>query len=165
MKTTCNCSVCTESHEIKDMVFRRDTDTLIKKVQELRERWMNDDSDYYEAILDGSWPNAIPILEAALENARKLMATKKLEPDTNPKSYIIVNTEEHPISETVKPEDIKVPYHLIVQLANPMWVGRKFLTVTYRKGPVENPEGILIYNQSVRVKHGMIFNVADTSNA
>lgn len=37
-------------------------------------------------------------------------------------------------------------------------------TVVYRKGIIEKPEGIMNPSESVPVKEGMIFTVADCSN-
>lgn len=45
---------------------------------------------------------------------------------------------------------------------------QRVLTMTYhwrRKGTDESREGCLIKGRSVRAEEGMIFNVADTSNA
>lgn len=41
----------------------------------------------------------------------------------------------------------------------------KALTVVYRHGPTDQPEGSLTSGQSVAVVPGMVFNVADTSRA
>lgn len=39
------------------------------------------------------------------------------------------------------------------------------ITITYRKGPAENPEGSLLEGQTVKLQEGMIFNARLTNNA
>lgn len=38
-------------------------------------------------------------------------------------------------------------------------------TVTYKNGPTENPEGIMVCGVVVKVKDGMVFNVALTDKS
>lgn len=64
----CNCEVCQDSQYLRDCGVCED----------FRDRWEAKcfDHEYYEAILDGSWPNAVSILEKALENAKLIRAEK-----------------------------------------------------------------------------------------
>lgn len=73
---SCNCEICTESRDIRDMIFRKDVDKLIEKVEDLHNRFMNSDEDYLNCILDGEWPNSVMILEAALKRAKEYEAKK-----------------------------------------------------------------------------------------
>lgn len=56
----CDCSFCKEHAEIKLMIAKRDTDALIKKVDDLSNRLVcvEEELSVKEAILDGSWPSA-----------------------------------------------------------------------------------------------------------
>ncbi len=38
-------------------------------------------------------------------------------------------------------------------------------TVQYSRGPIENPQGTLLEGQTVKVRHGMVFNIARTDNS
>lgn len=149
----CNCKICTESLEIRDMVFRKDTDTLIKKVQELYSRWSEDNSDrhYLNSILDGSWPNAIPILEAALENAKlkkedKVEISRAIPLVINGRGFIYPGQE--------------ISYKQIVEQAFPNPSSKMDYIVTFSKGPSEMSSGTVVSGNSVRVKSGMQFTVA-----
>jgi hypothetical protein len=55
----------------------------------------------------------------------------------------------------------------VVALAfNPVPTGPNILfTITYRRGPRENPEGSLLEGQTVKIKDGMIFNVTQTDKS
>jgi multiubiquitin len=76
-----------------------------------------------------------------------------------------------PIAITVqgKPHDLPgtaplyLPYARVVELAG--YDPNRILSVTYRRGPLGKPEGILSKGESVEVVPGMVFNVADTSGA
>lgn len=47
-------------------------------------------------------------------------------------------------------------------LANP---GSRALTVTYRRGPPDRPEGSLVSREAVRVRQGEVFNVSATNKS
>lgn len=54
----CNCDVCTDTRDLRDQgVPEAVIDRLLQA---------EFDINYYEAILDGSWPTSRAILEAAL---------------------------------------------------------------------------------------------------
>lgn len=74
---------------------------------------------------------------------------------------IIVNAREHKVQGT------RISYDQVVALAfNPVPTGPDVLfTVTYRKGPPQNPKGTLPEGQSVAIKNGMIFNVTQTNRS
>jgi len=61
----------------------------------------------------------------------------------------------------------RVSYAEVVALAfNPVPVGPDIIfTITYRKGPRENPKGTLAEGESVDVKNGMIFVVTQTNRS
>ena len=163
LRNTCPCETCTELREIQDMVIRRNPDALAKKVKYLHRRLSQEafEKEYLSSILEGSYPDAVTLLEDALESA-KLKNIGRIEylKDRLLSSYIIVNGKEYEI----KGEGL-VSYSDIAGLANLEWVNRNALSIiTYSKGHPDNPEGVL-FNKAVRLKHGMIFNVADTSNA
>lgn len=74
---------------------------------------------------------------------------------------IIVNARE------VFVESRLLSYDQVVALAfNPVPVGPDIIfTVTYRKGPRQNPKGTLAPGESVLVKNGMIFVVTQTNRS
>lgn len=75
--------------------------------------------------------------------------------------HIIVNAREYEVPGP------KITYAQVVALAfNPVPSGPEVLfTVTYRKGPSQNPKGTLPEGQSVTIKNGMIFNVTQTNRS
>lgn len=55
---------------------------------------------------------------------------------------------------------------LVVMAFNPVPTGPNVLfTITYEGGPRENPEGMLLKGQKVKIKDGMIFNVKHTDKS
>ena len=70
----CDCKYCIENKDIARMVREKDTDSLISKVIELRERleYAELDLNVDEAVLAGKWPSAVEQLERALANAIKI---------------------------------------------------------------------------------------------
>lgn len=58
----------------------------------------------------------------------------------------------------------KIAYGEVVTLFDPTYPQHPELTysVRYKKGPKQNPEGILAPGASVKVKEGMVFNVSST---
>ena len=74
---------------------------------------------------------------------------------------IVVNARE------VFVESRRLSYEQVVALAfNPVPVGPDIiLTVTYRKGPRQNPKGTLAPGESVVIKNGMIFVVTQTNRS
>ncbi|KKM77034.1 hypothetical protein LCGC14_1374020 [marine sediment metagenome] len=69
----CNCFGCEKYSAISDAVRKKDIDTLAKVAKELGCRAINAELDvnYYKSILNGSWPQAIEILEEALDKAKE----------------------------------------------------------------------------------------------
>jgi hypothetical protein len=74
---------------------------------------------------------------------------------------IIVNGEKKVVTAT------ELSFDQVVDLAfNPRPVGPNIVfTITYRKGPKENPEGTLVQGGIVKIKDGMIFNVTATDKS
>lgn len=74
---------------------------------------------------------------------------------------IIVNGRERQVT------DKELTYEDVVRLAydNPPTGPNVQITVTFRRGHGEKPEGSLIEGARVRVKEGMIFNVAHTDKS
>lgn len=68
----CDCRLCKRSRLIREAVLSRDTDALISMVEELQEEnhQIGDGEQYYESILNGSWPSAEEILVNVLEKIR-----------------------------------------------------------------------------------------------
>ncbi len=61
----------------------------------------------------------------------------------------------------------ELSFDQVVDLAfNPRPVGPNIVfTITYRKGPKENPEGTLVQGGVVKIKDGMVFNVTATDKS
>ena len=74
---------------------------------------------------------------------------------------IIVNARSKEVT------DDEQSFEQIIALAfNPVPTGPNFVfTVTFRKGPRENPEGTLTRGESVEIKDGMIFDVTATDKS
>jgi hypothetical protein len=75
---------------------------------------------------------------------------------------IIVNGERHEVRR-----DSDLSFEEVVALAfddpptGPNW----YLTVTFRRGGGQRPDGALVAGQSVKVKEGMVFNVTATDKS
>lgn len=65
------------------------------------------------------------------------------------------------------PKNTKITYAQVVTLEVPDYPQHTDITylVKYRNGHGEKPEGILAPGDDVKVKDGMIFNVADTGQS
>jgi hypothetical protein len=74
---------------------------------------------------------------------------------------IIVNARSKEVT------DDEQSFEQIVALAfSPVPTGPNFVfTVTFRKGPRENPEGTLTRGESVEIKDGMTFDVTATDKS
>jgi len=59
----------------------------------------------------------------------------------------------------------ELSYDDVVRVAGKQAVGLPEYTVTFRHGHPDKPEGTLVFGESVRLKDGMVFNVARTDNA
>ena len=79
----CDCDRCQYSREVKKMLDGLEPEKR-KFFEIMYEGLLNtqSDLDYQNAIMDGSWPNAIPILQNALIRARNHRAVSDL-PDEN----------------------------------------------------------------------------------
>ncbi len=68
----CNCRFCQLSNRIDKVKLDKNTEDLIKMVDELAGLYLNEsfDNDYNKAVLNGDWPTAQEQLERALENAK-----------------------------------------------------------------------------------------------
>ena len=80
---------------------------------------------------------------------------------SNKDSTIIVNGREKVVSEK------ELSFTQIVALAfdTPPTGPNIVLTVTYRRGHGNKPEGTLIEGETVKIKDGMIFNVTATDKS
>lgn len=74
---------------------------------------------------------------------------------------IIVNTRP----ERVKSKCISFDQLVAIAYPTPPEGDNLHFTITYYKGPKENPEGTLVAGQSVKVKNGMVFNVKATNRS
>ena len=74
---------------------------------------------------------------------------------------IVINGERREVKEKV------LSFSQLAALAfNPVPTGPNIvITITYRKGPHENPQGDLLEGQSVHITKGMIFNVTATDKS
>lgn len=74
---------------------------------------------------------------------------------------IIVNGKEKSWNEE------SISFEQVVKLAFASYVdnGNTSYTVTYDRGPHQNPQGIMVKGDSVFVKHKMIFNVTATNKS
>jgi hypothetical protein len=55
---------------------------------------------------------------------------------------------------------------LVALAFNPVPTGENVLfTITYERGPRENPEGMLVQGKTVKIKDGMVFNVKHTDRS
>lgn len=68
----CPCPLCVHWRKCDTAIAARDTDALIGLVREMNDDAadMGEDLDRLSAIMDGSWHNAVPILERALARAK-----------------------------------------------------------------------------------------------
>jgi hypothetical protein len=76
-------------------------------------------------------------------------------------STIIVNTREKVVTEK------ELTFAQVVALAfDPVPSGPNVvITVTFRRGHGNKPEGTLVQNETIKVKEGMIFNVTSTDKS
>ena len=69
-----------------------------------------------------------------------------------------------------RPKEVKqsrLTFWEVVRLAFPQAAPSPttYFTVTYKRGPISNPEGSMVDGQSVRIKDGMLFNVTCTDRS
>lgn len=74
---------------------------------------------------------------------------------------IIVNARK----KTVKHHHLTFDQVVKLAFEHPATGPNIMYTVTYSKGPRENPEGNLLEGQRVKIKDGMIFNVIQTDKS
>lgn len=74
---------------------------------------------------------------------------------------IVVNGREKPVT------DKELTYAEVVALAfdNPPSGPNVVITITYRRGHGEKPEGMLSEGETVKIKKGMVFNVTATDKS
>jgi hypothetical protein len=96
-------------------------------------------------------------------NEQAAQAVEEDRPDSvGPKTVtIIVNGQEHEFAKT------DITYDEVVALAfpNPPTGPYIEISVTYRRGHGQKPEGTLLPGGEVKVKPGMIFNVTATDKS
>lgn len=68
----CSCRLCQRSRNLREIIARRDVDELISTLNAFADYlWRTEeDASYYRGIVDGTWPNAVAILERSLEKAK-----------------------------------------------------------------------------------------------
>ena len=71
----CPCNYCKFHDKVDEVVSTGSREQLVSLVWEIYEMYSLTDEDlhYEKAIADGSWPNAVEILEKRLENAKNLL--------------------------------------------------------------------------------------------
>jgi len=116
-------------------------------------------------------------ISAHLELFREVEGNREDVPVLKDAAKINLEKDEHFYSEKVfkiivnaQPKSVeknKLTFAEVVELAfNPPPIGPNILfTITYRKGPKENPEGSLLEGKTVKIKDGMIFNVTQTDKS
>lgn len=81
MKETsrCMCRMCDLSRRRAKALRSEDIDFVKKVLREFSDLWLHTDFDleYCEAILDGSWPQAVEILTRSLEKAKAHVAKEE----------------------------------------------------------------------------------------
>lgn len=114
-------------------------------------------------------------IPASHELYREVGGDREDEPIQNNGERVHLKEDDHFHSEareitifvnTRKKEEKKrhLTYDQVVALAfNPVPTGPNIMfTITYRKGPRQNPEGELLPDGRVKIKNGMIFDVTQT---
>jgi hypothetical protein len=112
---------------------------------------------------------------------RELEGDREDKPVPNGDETVHLKEDEHFYSEECRPRDITIivngekktvrttelSFDQVVDLAfNPRPQGPNIaFTITYRRGPKENPEGTLVQGGIVKIKEGMIFNVTATDKS
>jgi hypothetical protein len=87
-------------------------------------------------------------------------AGKKDDHDQSKVVTVVVNGRK---KEVKKPH---LSFKEVVGLADNMPSGPNIIyTVTYNKGPRENPEGTMVEGDKVKIQDGMIFNVTSTDKS
>jgi hypothetical protein len=74
---------------------------------------------------------------------------------------IVVNAEPHLVHED------RLTFEQVVRLAfaGAVFSDQVVYTVTYKRGPHQNPEGSLVAGESVFIKNGMVFNAKRTDKS
>ncbi len=85
----------------------------------------------------------------------------KGKPEHKKDVQIVVNGREY----TVPKEEITFEEVVGLAFDNPPSGPNIVITVTYRRGQGDKPEGSLMPGQSVKVKDGMVFNVTATDKS
>lgn len=120
-------------------------------------------------------------IPADFELFREVEGNREDRPIPNGPESIHLKEDEHFYSEECRPRDITIivngekkglrtadlTFDQVVDLAfNPRPQGPSIVfTITYRKGPKENPEGTLVQGGIVKIKDGMVFNVTATDKS
>ncbi len=69
----CICETCELGQRLAAAIQKKDPEEMAELLKELGGRWLNAmyDRDYYESILDGSWPDSEEILTKSLKKAKQ----------------------------------------------------------------------------------------------
>ena len=72
MSDKCECRLCKLSAELTEALHSDDIDFVKDALRKFSDLWLcaDFDNNYYQAILDGSWPSAEEILTRSLEKAK-----------------------------------------------------------------------------------------------
>jgi hypothetical protein len=130
--------------------------------------WMQETSNLDEVI---ALRRRISLLKHKVQN--QIRQLKELEESLLAQRLKGIDTETQIIVNGRKKiwlaSDPQISYNNVVDLAEGTIPGllnmSDFYTITYRNGCQESPQGELLRNTEVPVKHGMIFNVAYTGGA
>lgn len=102
-----------------------------------------------------------PILDDTKVNLARPEIEHFYSKEKHPKVILIVNLKEKPWIEE------KINFEQVIQLAYGSYDPRpeRGYTVTYDRGPHQNPEGSMVLGNSVYVKNKMIFHVKQTDRS
>jgi hypothetical protein len=69
---SCECFSCTIDRNISKAIAEKNIDKLAELTRQVLNLWIcaEDERDFYQSIVDGSWPNAEEILTRSLEKIK-----------------------------------------------------------------------------------------------
>lgn len=67
----CFCRLCNRDRQVGEILATKDVDKITQLLRETYEmlQYAEHDLNWHQAIMDGSWPQAVQILEQALKRA------------------------------------------------------------------------------------------------
>lgn len=68
----CNCEICVEDRRVEEILASKDVKEMEILIDQQRNKiaGLSDAVDYYKCIFNGSWPDAVEILERTLEKIK-----------------------------------------------------------------------------------------------